>query len=1063
MFSRAFIRIIIILISTLHLQAQELPTAIHSDLTKILNGDSPINFFIDENQNVVLYTGGQIKLLQRGFCTDYRMTPYFVPDSIEVKVLRKSIVNDTLEWYTSRKNGVYKINPVKESIKHYKVSPNAECGVGAAVIQKSVSLPDGRLFFVQYNNSFFGYSIPEDCFKKYNVSEYLKHADGTPYSNRVRVLLVDSLTPNTIWLGSDDGLIEFNLDEDRMIHHPYSGPSKLKEKTPPLFLSYVTKYKIILFSWEEGVRTFDTNKKIWTAYPNPYLDPKEEERCNGELVILNDSTVLASYRYYGIYKININTGAFSPYLLKNARNVPKEFRLAGEARRMHKDKNGNVWILQSNGVLSTVYKTNLNSKSIHKGFHINSYYIDPETKDIFLGGSNGALQKLSFPGGDITNYYVIPGGISGEEDDIHGFYKDSNQQLYALGNREIYKVNNSLRKAEPIHIVSWKGFTDNRGESYNIINDSLGYWWIPMKFEGILRMKNLSDSVLPIVITDRDGGVDMPWTYWTDILELDSNNICISSERGLAVTNDGGKTFTKYTGRTKDNTGQEFGVIREITANTKNRLWVSTDAGNLGFIENRDEPGSRITKIGKVKKLYDIACDSKDNLWVLGGGKLCRYDNDGVEMNCYSNENGLYLSGCYRIKPLTGDQKGHDMILFCGNRVQLVDLSSLVNSEMISPLKLVINSFRLHNQTWWSIKGHRQNLVFKPDENYLSFRFHIENIWGNTSSFKVSHRIPQLNSHWNQIENYNEVAYTNLPGGNYTLQFKLTHELTDKVIGEVEELNFRVKKWFYNTIWFRALAILTLVGIAYLIWKSQLRRMRREDELKMEAFHKEEKIKAEYQRKMNDLELASLRSQLNPHFLFNCLSSIKSSVLQKDYSSATLYLDNFSDLMRQVLNNSREKLISLSEELKVIKLYVALEQNRYKDKFEFNVNVDDSIDPGYFMVPPLLIQPFIENSIWHGVLPKTSGKGIISLNIYRLEGAIKIEIIDNGIGRAISQAIQSSRSPQSKSLGTTIIEQRLKTFNKLYGGESLLNIEDLFDEGGESAGTRVVISLDWPE
>ena len=174
----------------------------------------------------------------------------------------------------------------------------------------------------------------------------------------------------------------------------------------------------------------------------------------------------------------------------------------------------------------------------------------------------------------------------------------------------------------------------------------------------------------------------------------------------------------------------------------------------------------------------------------------------------------------------------------------------------------------------------------------------------------------------------------------------------------------------------------------------------------------------------NLLALKSLRSQMNPHFIFNALNSVNNFIAKSDERSANRYLSDFSTLMRAVLENSEEDFIPLSKELELIRLYVKLEHSRFPDKFAYQINVDESIDIDSYQIPPMLLQPYIENAIWHGLRYKEE-KGVLNVNLeHKDTNSIRIIIEDDGIGRKKSAALKTQNQKKQKSKGYGQYQQK---------------------------------------
>ncbi|WP_105017543.1 tetratricopeptide repeat-containing sensor histidine kinase [Polaribacter porphyrae] len=206
----------------------------------------------------------------------------------------------------------------------------------------------------------------------------------------------------------------------------------------------------------------------------------------------------------------------------------------------------------------------------------------------------------------------------------------------------------------------------------------------------------------------------------------------------------------------------------------------------------------------------------------------------------------------------------------------------------------------------------------------------------------------------------------------------------------------------------------------------------------------------------NLLALKSMRSQMNPHFIFNALNSVNSFIAVNDERNANRYLSEFSVLMRSVLENSDEDFIPLTKEIELLELYVKLEHNRFKDKFDYQIKVDESIHLEQFSIPPMLLQPYIENAIWHGLRYKKE-KGNLEISINKKDDeTVAISIIDDGIGRKKSQEIKTKNQLKQKSKGMSTIKNRIAILNDMYKERVTVKVTDV-KENGE--GTKVELQL----
>lgn len=220
-----------------------------------------------------------------------------------------------------------------------------------------------------------------------------------------------------------------------------------------------------------------------------------------------------------------------------------------------------------------------------------------------------------------------------------------------------------------------------------------------------------------------------------------------------------------------------------------------------------------------------------------------------------------------------------------------------------------------------------------------------------------------------------------------------------------------------------------------------------------------EKILMDTQRKMADVEMQALRAQMNPHFIFNCLNSINRYIVKSDQITASLYLTKFAKLIRLILDNSNSKYVTLTNELEALRLYIEMESIRFEKQFTYEIKVEDEVQSDSIYVPPLIIQPYVENAIWHGLLHKeTAGKLQISVEMLS-ESMLQCTIEDNGIGRKKASELRSKSASTKKSLGMKLTEDRLALLGKKAHVFASVEVEDMVDCAGDAQGTKVIIKI----
>lgn len=277
--------------------------------------------------------------------------------------------------------------------------------------------------------------------------------------------------------------------------------------------------------------------------------------------------------------------------------------------------------------------------------------------------------------------------------------------------------------------------------------------------------------------------------------------------------------------------------------------------------------------------------------------------------------------------------------------------------------------------------------------------------------------------------------------------FEVNAMSKDGIWGETSaKVNLKINFPVWQKWWF-ILAMVLLIGlIIFFIVKQFIKNIK-----------EKEKQKAAIEKRIADLELQALRAQMNPHFLFNTISSIQFYITANDNKSAIKYLSKFAKLMRAIMENSKSARILISEELRVLNLYLELERLRFKDKFTYEINIDPNIDVDFEDIPPMLIQPYLENALNHGIINKQEN-GHILVTIKKVNHYLVCTITDDGIGRAKAQEIKQSKGYNYKSRGMSITHSRLEIINKMQNSNLNVEVEDLY-ENDIPAGTKVRIYI----
>ncbi len=359
--------------------------------------------------------------------------------------------------------------------------------------------------------------------------------------------------------------------------------------------------------------------------------------------------------------------------------------------------------------------------------------------------------------------------------------------------------------------------------------------------------------------------------------------------------------------------------------------------------------------------------------------------------------------------------------------------------------------------------GFKQHIRLKNDQNFFSIGYTCNNyILEEDNTYR--YKLEGIDHKWIEAGTRTMAFYTALPPGSY--HFYLRAANNDGIWGEPKKLlTITIVPAWYQTWWFKTAIALLITVTAYAFYHQRLMQERVKhlaDKRAAELKQREAELKqitTEFEKQLAETEMAALRSQMNPHFIFNVLNSINRFILSNDKNTASDYLVEFSRLIRLTLENSKAAKVPLQNDLEALRIYIEMEKLRFGNKFTFSMETEENIDPQYLHIPPLLVQPYVENAIWHGLMQRDTPGHLLVQVTQPEENVLKVVVQDNGIGRARAQEIKSKSATVHKSYGLQITSDRIKIVNKLHGIKATVTVEDLHDAVQQPKGTKVTLLI----
>jgi hypothetical protein len=329
-------------------------------------------------------------------------------------------------------------------------------------------------------------------------------------------------------------------------------------------------------------------------------------------------------------------------------------------------------------------------------------------------------------------------------------------------------------------------------------------------------------------------------------------------------------------------------------------------------------------------------------------------------------------------------------------------------------------------------------------QNNLQFNY-VGISFKSNGDIRYRYRLLGLDSNWTETRE-TSLTYPTLPSGNYILQVQAINKFD--VSSQLLSRAFTIEKLLIEKTWFQVLlGALFLAITALTVWLI-IRRIR-----------KREQEKSNFIKRINDLEQLSRKAQMNPHFIFNSLNSIQQYVMDADVTGANKFISGFSRLIRQTLDFSSKPEITLEEELDYLKNYLDIEKTRLEGAFDWVVQVDKAVDPAEYYIPPMILQPFVENSVRHGLRFRKDKNGVVTISVKRVGDHLECILEDNGVGRKAAMQYKSISPINYQSKGLSLTADRITMFNQEHAQKITMQIDDLEDDRQNALGTRVTISF----
>lgn len=660
------------------------------------------------------------------------------------------------------------------------------------------------------------------------------------------------------------------------------------------------------------------------------------------------------------------------------------------------DKDDNVWFNSRNNGVFFISKS-LFTNHINLPVKSNSEYIKAITKDngnILLGYNQSA-------GALISKNNKIKDIILDKDD------KDENIAVYLKNNIAIFGLSSK--------VIVYDMTSNTHKKIYCSIKNFVPYTPDSLFFctSGGLLVYNLKSKKLSTLLEER---------VYT-VLPYDKENLFIGTFNDLYTYNirTGKKTlFLK---------GYYFTDIKKLNENTY------LGATNLNGIIIFNAKGI-VKKIGKNNGLINdqvkkIEVENKTTFWASTNSGISRIELAGKnqQINNFTQTDGLpsdAVAGCVI--------KNDTIFIGTSKGLGIFSIKKLLAQEKFIQKKVIINSVTIENNEYYDL---RKDLTAYTN-NTIIFNLSFPD-YASLGKISYRYKLEGLNDSW-QINNSPKVIFNSIPPGKYTFRvYGLGYNGKQSYTSSA--ITFEIKPKFWQTWWFKLILMVLITGILLIIILSYLHKKRNK---KLE--------KMDYEKKIAELELQAIKAQINPHFIYNCLNSIQFLLYKKDYQETEIYLNIFAQMIRKTLYYSEKTFMTIKDEVEYLNLYLDMEKLRVKDLFDYKILVSEHVDENW-TIPSLLIQPFVENAIKHGISGLKDKKGEINIRFDYINASLCITIEDNGIGISNRGSLKKDNS-----FGVKLSQKRIETFKQLFDTSIFLEINTLSENKRQGTEIKLYIT-----
>lgn len=788
------------------------------------------------------------------------------------------------------------------------------------------------------------------------------------------------------------------------------------------------KHRIWISFWGGGLKVFDPSTVRFTNITD----------ATGITLCVN-KWIDGNNREWICYAENYNFRLVDPHSWQtNSYTTDTESGnalMGNEITCIYSDEEQRLWICTNTGVFLVDRKLQLfSSHLLYKDLRtdVNNHFGEPRS---LLVQQNGYLLSTWYAG-HLYRYNknwqlqeiiksIPPGSASFNSRVINTIQQDeSGNTWYGTDSGLVKQSGNKFTVYLPpdsFHLV------EDRFAARNMLKRKDGHYWVRFFRRGVYVFDAAAGRFIKNYRAQYRGEARC--------MEYDKDGqLWLGTSEGLYLYRPAGDSFERIPIHPPEKSdARQFNIIHSLYFDNDNAGWIGTYNGLVKMNAQKkvmDFISNPLTS--RCYMVWRILEDSTGILWLLSSSGLLSYNKHLHSFRLFTSDNGLpeNFAGFPGVFNWLNDSS-----IAVGSTGVIVSFNPY-RVTAAGPAAPVLFTDVAVDGKRQAVAAGLQTIIAGPGARNINIHFALLNYTAPQQN-KLYYRVFSGNDdQWNETSD-GEFTLLNLPPGNYRLQVKGVAN-GDIRAASIAEMAIEIKPWWYQTVFFRLLLTSLLGTLLYLFIRRRIKAGR-------EA--------AAIRQRIAETEMAALKAQMNPHFIFNCISCIDGLIQDNDKYHATVYLNKFAKLIRNVLDSSRENTVELSRDIETLRLYIDLEHLRSERKYKTAIHIAAAIAGSDYQVPPLIIQPFIENAIHHGLRNRKDNDGLLTVNIDQSEDYIWYTIYDNGIGRKAAGGLHAH---DHQSYGIRMSTERIRMFNKERSPS--VQIEDLYTNG-IAAGTRVTVKL----